>query len=250
MFENKTVFVTGAGGSIGSAICKRIASYKPKLLILFESSEYALYKIDKELSCNKIAVLGNIRDSLRVREFMSGVDFVFHCAAYKHVPLCEGINESEAFNNNVLGTMNLLSAAKEVKSFVLLSTDKAIKPKGIMGETKKSAEEQALRFNRVVVRLGNILESSGSVIPLFREQIDKGGPVTVTDPETTRYFIHMDKAVDFILASSLNDSGVYMVDMGTPKKIIDIALEMIGDKKIDIVFTGLRPGEKLHEDLE
>lgn len=249
MFKDKTVFVTGAGGSIGSALCRKIAADNPKMLILYELNEYALYQIDRELKCNKMAVLGNATDLERTREFMSGVDYVFHTAAYKHVPMCEGINADYAFKNNWLGTVNVLNAAKHVKSVVLLSTDKAIKPICNMGLSKQAAENSTLNHNRVVVRLGNILESSGSVIPLFREQIAHGGPVTVTHPDVTRYFIKMSDAVDFILGAADNSPGIYMVDMGQPQKINDIALQMIGDKNIQIEYTGLRSGEKLHEDI-
>ncbi len=249
MFKDKTIFVTGAGGSIGSALCRKIATMEPKLLIMFELNEYALYKVDQEVTCNKLAVLGDVKDMSRLQEFMDGVDHIFHCAAYKHVPMCEGINYFESHRNNVLGTVRVMQVGNKCESIVLLSTDKAINPAGAMGRQKKCAEEHAQEFCRTIVRLGNILESSGSVIPKFRDQIAAGGPVTVTHPDTTRYFIPMDKAVDFILLAAFKVPDTYMIDMGEPKKILDIAKEMIGDKDIEIVFTGLRPGEKLHEDI-
>lgn len=257
MFQNNTILVTGAGGSIGSALCRQIALMQPKMLIMFELNEYALYKIDQEINCNRLAVLGDVKDRARLAEFIEDVDYVFHCAAYKHVPLCQGINANEAHKNNYVGTVNVMDLAKKAKSVVLLSTDKAINPASVMGETKRMAEGAAIRYGRTVARLGNILKSSGSVIPKFFEQIASGGPVTVTHPDTTRYFIEMSKAVDFLLDCASKESGVYMVDMGEPKKILDVAKEMIADctkrmiggHKIEIVFIGLRPGEKLHEDI-
>lgn len=250
MFRDTTILVTGAGGSIGSALCKKIAESNPKKLILFEMNEYALYKIDQELNCNRLAVLGDVKDRGRLDEFMDGVDYVFHCAAYKHVPMCEAHNANEAHKNNYIGTINVMESAKKARSVVLLSTDKAIKSASVMGDTKHMAERAARRYWRTVARLGNILESSGSVIPKFREQIAAGGPVTVTHPETTRYFIRMDDAVDFLLRCSMHPADTYMVQMGEPRKILDIAKEMIGDRDISIEFIGLRPGEKLHEDIE
>lgn len=249
MFRDTTILVTGAGGSIGSALCKYISTLNPKLLILFELNEYALYKIDQDLTCNRLAVLGDVKDKNRIDEFMDGVDIVFHCAAYKHVPMCQGINANEAYKNNYIGTINVLESGKKAKSIVLLSTDKAIKPESVMGETKRMAEQAARRYGRTVARLGNILESSGSVVPKFREQIVAGGPVTVTHPETTRYFIPMGGAVEFLLRCSGNVPDTYMIDMGEPRNILDLAKEMIGDKDIAIEFIGLRPGEKLHEDI-
>src|SRR3990167_1182694 len=203
MFKDKAILVTGAGGSIGSALCRKISLQNPKQLILFELNEYALYLIDQDLNCERLAVLGNVLDLDRLKEFSKDVDFVFHCAAYKHVPMCEGINKEYAYRNNCIGTENVMLAFKAAKNIVLLSTDKAIKPISTMGFTKEESERIAIRYGRTVVRLGNILESSGSVIPKFRNQISNGGPVTVTDPETTRYFILMSEAVDFLI-SSLN----------------------------------------------
>ena len=241
------IMITGAGGSIGSALAKKLAPDND--LVLYDNSEYALYKIDQELEGKHEAVLGDVKDELRLSRFMHGVDVVYHCAAYKHVPLLEGHNAEEAWRNNSYGTMIALEAARNVDKFILLSTDKAINPVCQMGKSKLSAEDLTLRDGRTVAQLGNILESSGSVIPKFREQIEKGGPVTVTDPEVTRYFIDMDTATDFLIDCSKRNPGRYMIDMGYPVKILDIAKEMIGDKDIEIVFTGLRPGEKLHEEL-
>lgn len=249
MFRDTTILVTGAGGSIGSALCREIASMQPKMLVMYEQSEYALYKVDQDIHCNKLAVLGDVRDIPRMTEFMGGVDHVFHCAAYKHVPMCEGINSRVAYDNNYHGTLNSLLAARGAESFVLLSTDKAINPISAMGRSKADAERAAISHGRTVVRLGNILESSGSVIPKFREQIAAGGPVTVTHPDTTRYFIPMDKAVKFIIEAAFREPATYMIDMGAPRKILDIAREMIGDMDIAIEFIGLRAGEKLHEDI-
>lgn len=246
------VMITGAGGSIGSALCKSLCSPQ-RQLVLYEQSELALYTISEELQGMPIiSVLGDIKNTARIADFMRGCDTVFHCAAYKHVPLLEGINASEAFTNNIEGTRSVLTAAAAmgVESLVLLSTDKAINPAGVMGRSKRAAEELALQYGRVVAQLGNILESSGSVVPKFRRQIAEGGPVTVTHPEATRYFVTMDEAVRFLRACAVSASGRYLIDMGEPRRIVDLAREMIGDKPIDIVFTGLRPGEKLHEELE
>lgn len=241
------VMVTGAGGSIGSAICRSIDKLNPELLIMYEISEYALYKIDQELTCNRIAVLGDVKDKKRLSEFTKDVDIIYHTAAYKHVPMLEGVNAEEGIRNNVEGTRAVMECA--AGTVVLLSTDKAIKPLSVMGKSKYEAERIALSYNQRVVRLGNILESSGSVIPKFREQIASGGPVTVTHPEVTRYFIPMEKAVEFILSVADKEPGIHMIPMGEPIKILDIAKSMIGDKDIEIQFIGLRPGEKLHEDL-
>ncbi len=249
MFRDTTILVTGAGGSIGSALCRKLATMGLKQLIMFEMSEFALYRIDQDVKCNKLAVLGDVKDKGRLDEFMEGVDYIFHCAAYKHVPMCQGINANEAHKNNYLGTLNVLEAGKKAKNIVLLSTDKAINPACVMGETKRMAEQAAIRYGRTVVRLGNILESSGSVIPKFREQIAAGGPVTVTHPEATRYFIPMELAVKFIADTAVAVPDVYTVEMGNPVSILAIAREMIGDKKIPIEFIGLRDGEKMHEEI-
>jgi FlaA1/EpsC-like NDP-sugar epimerase len=241
------ILVTGAGGSIGSALCRRLQEHE---LVLYEQSEYALYALTEEIKGKHTAVLGDVKDEERLRSFMGGVDVVYHCAAYKHVPLLEGHNASQAFRNNVDGTRAALEAAKSVSAFVLLSTDKAINPLGAMGRSKRTAELLTRQYGRTVARLGNILESSGSVVPKFRRQIAAGGPVTVTHPEATRYFITMDRAVEFLVSCSRREPGSYQVEMGRPVRIVDLAREMIGDRNIRIEFTGLRAGEKLHEELE
>lgn len=248
MIEGKTVLVTGAGGSIGSALCKRIAGMSPRLLVLFELNEYALYRIDQDIDCARVAALGDVKDGQRLAE-MPRPDVVFHCAAYKHVPMLEGINSVEAHRNNVYGTMSVMQAFRGAEKIVLLSTDKAVNPAGVMGRTKLAAEGFARQYGRSVARLGNILESSGSVVPKFREQIAAGGPVTVTDARATRYFLSMDRAVDFLLGVAKATPGTYTADMGEPRLILDVAREMIGSRKIKIEFVGLRPGEKLHEEL-
>lgn len=246
MLEGKKVLVTGAGGSIGSALCR---SLRARELVLYEHSEFALYQINEALACKRLAVLGDVKDEKRLRSFMDGVDVVFHCAAYKHVPLLEAHNESQALRNNVDGTRAVMEASVGVPSVVLLSTDKAINPAGVMGRSKRTAELIARRYGRTVARLGNVLESSGSVIPKFRSQIEAGGPVTVTHPDATRYFIPMENAVEFLVDCAGRQPGTYMVDMGEPVNIFDLARQMIAGRDIRIEITGLRPGEKLHEDL-
>lgn len=245
----KTVLVTGAGGSIGSAICRRLDAMNPGLLVLFELNEYALYSIDQKLSCERIVALGDVKDARRLLQ-MPQADFVFHCAAYKHVPLLESINAEEGYRNNVLGTECVMQTTRSAQSVVLLSTDKAVNPASVMGRSKLQAESLARHYGRTVGRLGNILESSGSVIPKFREQIAAGGPVTVTHPEATRYFMAMDKAVDFLIGLADREPDTYTASMGAPVNIMSLAQTMIGDKDIRIDVIGLRPGEKLHEELE
>lgn len=249
MLKGKTVLVTGAGGSIGSALCHRIAAMNPKLLVLFELGEYALYRIDQELTCERLAVLGDAKDARRLAQ-MPKPDVVFHTAAYKHVPMLEGINAEEGFNNNVFGTQSVMQAFQDADRIVLLSTDKAVNPISVLGRSKKAAESCARGYGRTIARLGNILESSGSVIPKFREQIAAGGPVTVTHPDATRYFIHMDSAVDFLLDCALREPGTYLAPMGQPWRIVDVARQLIAGRDIKIEFIGLRPGEKLHEELQ
>lgn len=241
------VLVTGAGGSIGAALCRAIEAEE---LVLFEQNEYALYQIDESLTCKRVAVLGDVRDAERVTEFMRGVDTVFHCAAYKHVPLLQGVNAYEAIKTNVGGTRAVMEAARHCRAAVLLSTDKAVNPASVMGRSKLEAEHVARAHGRTVARLGNVLESSGSVVPKFRAQIAAGGPVTVTHPQATRYFISMDTAVAFLLDCAHRAPGTYQADMGEAVNIFDLARQMIGDKDVMIEFIGLRPGEKLHEELE
>ncbi len=266
----KTVLVTGAGGSIGSEICYQVASYRPSRMVLLDASEISGYQVDQELKTRypDIAihtVVGNMLDigfmDLLFRKFQP--DYVYHAAAYKHVHIMEW-NPLACLKNNVLGTAALaaLSERNGVKQFVMISTDKAVKPRGIMGISKRLAERVVLErypsgtlFN--IVRFGNVLGSSGSVIPLFQKQIREGGPITVTSPETRRYFMSIPEAVQLVLqASTLNESqAIFMLEMGEPVKIVDLAknlIELSGfrvGEDIEIVFTGLRQGEKIEEVL-
>lgn len=278
----KHVMVTGAGGSIGSELCRQIIRLKPATLVLFELSEYSLYLIEKELreigrrvnsECKIMPLLGSVHHRERVQEILEtfNVETLYHAAAYKHVPLVE-LNILEGVHNNVIGTMNLANAAAaaKVKCFVLISTDKAVSPTNVMGATKRFAELilQALQDDHsetcfCMVRFGNVLESSGSVVPLFREQIRSGGPVTVTHREIIRYFMTIPEAAQLVIqtASMARGGDVFVLDMGKPVKILDLAQRMIhlmglsvrddanpeGD--IEVEFTGLRPAEKLYEEL-
>ncbi len=276
---NKVVIVTGAGGSIGSELCRQIAFLKPKTLILYEMSELALYTIERELSdistyaMKVYPILGNINNKNRLisvfRHF--GVDTIYHAAAYKHVPMVE-FNNTEGVNNNVFGTLDCAQAAIDegVETFVLISTDKAVRPTNTMGATKRSAELilQALAVKQsdtkfTMVRFGNVLESSGSVIPLFKKQIKEGGPVTVTDINIIRYFMTTSEAVELVIQAGAMGTGgdVFVLDMGSPVRIADLAKKMIRlsglevkdesnpDGDIEVKYTGLRPGEKLYEEL-
>jgi FlaA1/EpsC-like NDP-sugar epimerase len=271
LLSNQVIMVTGAGGSIGSELCRQIAAYQPAMLVLFEMNEYAMYKVDEDLreafpDVPVASVVGDIKNARRVTQVIHQYSpaLVFHAAAYKHVPLMEEANAWEAVQNNVLGTLVVARAAIEygVKKFVFVSTDKAVNPTNVMGATKRLAEMvcQALqagsntRFE--MVRFGNVLGSAGSVIPKFQEQIDKGGPVTVTHPEMVRYFMSIPEAAQLVLqAASMGLGGeVFVMDMGEPVKIIDLARDMIrlselSESEIRIVYTGLRPGEKLFEEL-
>ncbi len=274
--------VTGAGGSIGSELCRQIARLKPRRLVLFEMSELALYQIDRELRAimerehldfDLTSLLGNAHHKYRVREVIQsfGVQTVYHAAAYKHVPIVEE-NVIEGIHNNVISTWYTAEAALEcgVETFVLISTDKAVNPTNVMGATKRLAEivlqglhERGSRTRFCMVRFGNVLESSGSVVPLFREQIRRGGPVTVTHPDVIRYFMTIPEASQLVLqAGAMAEGGdVFVLDMGKPIRIADLARRMIllagysvrdeenpeGD--IEIRYTGLRPAEKLFEEL-
>jgi len=269
--KNQVFFVTGAAGSIGSELCRQILFFKPKILICFDISEHSLYELEQELLFKKfstklIYLVGDVKNLDRVNKIISlyKPDVVFHAAAYKHVPLMEHSNVSEAFENNVMGTYNLVKACKKnnINKFILVSTDKAVNPTNIMGSTKRLAEmvcqgfQNKLKTNFVIVRFGNVLGSSGSVIPKFQEQLRKGGPLTVTHPKITRYFMSIPEAAQLVIQASFMGRGgeIFVLDMGQPIKILDLAKNIIhlsGLKKNDvkIKFTGLRPGEKLYEEL-
>ncbi|MBN1140284.1 MAG: polysaccharide biosynthesis protein [Deltaproteobacteria bacterium] len=267
----KRILVTGAGGSIGSEICRQVAKFSPGSLILFENAETPLFFITRQLKeqypeLTLFPSLSDIRDRSRVEDVFGTFrpEVVFHAAAYKHVPMSEQ-NSIETIKNNVLGTRILADAAHAagVGHFVMISTDKAVNPTGIMGASKRAAEiyiQSLARFSNthmVTVRFGNVLESNGSVIPIFREQIKKGGPVTVTHPEVTRFFMTIPEAAQLVLqAGSMGKGGeIFLLDMGESIKIIHLAKELIRlsglrpYEDIDIVFSGLRPGEKLYEEL-
>jgi FlaA1/EpsC-like NDP-sugar epimerase len=271
LIANQTILVSGAGGSIGSELCRQIAKFKPVCIVCFDISEYALYKLEQEFSNQKLLVkfiflLGDVKHSSRLDKIFKEYQpkLVFHAAAYKHVPLTEVGNVSEAFDNNVLGTYLLAKASKKAKveKFILISTDKAVNPANVMGATKRLAEMicQGLQENKgtqfVVVRFGNVLGSSGSVIPKFREQINAGGPLTVTHPDITRYFMSIPEASQLVMQASLLGKGreIFVLDMGQPVRILDLARDMIklsgiSEDEIKIVFSGLRVGEKLYEEL-
>ncbi|MFO0708111.1 MAG: nucleoside-diphosphate sugar epimerase/dehydratase [Nitrospira sp.] len=271
LIEGKTVLVTGAGGSIGSELCRQIASYQPESLVLFERYENSLHTLLLELratypTVGVLPMVGDVTVPERVAEVFrqTGPDLVFHAAAHKHVPLME-LNPKEAVRNNVIGTRVVAEAALEagVDRFVLISTDKAVNPTSVMGTTKRIAEQVIQGFNHrgktkfTVVRFGNVLGSNGSVVPLFTEQIRKGGPITVTDPEIKRFFMTIPEAVQLVLQASVIGQGgdVFVLDMGEQIRIVDLARNMIvlsglvPGKDVDITFTGLRPGEKLYEEL-
>jgi FlaA1/EpsC-like NDP-sugar epimerase len=275
----RTVLVTGAGGSIGSELCRQILAHKPVRLVLVEHSEYNLYTIEQELAalCRSkyavelVVILASVTDRQRIDAIFQSYspDTVYHAAAYKHVPLVEA-NPGEGVRNNVFGTLTVAELAEQygVQDFVLISTDKAVRPPNIMGASKRLAEmvlqlmaqKSATRFS--MVRFGNVLGSSGSVVPLFRKQIAAGGPVTVTHPEVTRYFMTIPEAAQLVIqAGSMATSGdVFVLDMGEPVKIVDLARRMIElsglqvksgpeDEGVEIKITGLRPAEKLYEEL-
>ena len=269
--RGRSILVTGAGGSIGSELCRQIARFEPAQLVLYEHNEFALYRMEQEfaeqypgieLNC----VIGDVKNAARVAEALTAYrpQLVFHAAAYKHVPMMEEGNAWEAIQNNVLGTWRVAEAAiaHGVEKFVLVSTDKAVNPSNVMGASKRLAEivcqglqaASATRF--VVVRFGNVLGSAGSVVPKFREQIARGGPITVTHPEITRYFMSISEAAQLVLQAGFMGTGgeIFVLNMGEPVKIVDLARELIrlsgyAEADIDIQFTGLRPGEKLYEEL-
>jgi FlaA1/EpsC-like NDP-sugar epimerase len=271
LLEGQAVLVSGAGGSIGNELCLQIIKFKPSQLICLDISEYALYKLEQflgnlEFPVQLVYVVGDVKNASRLDKILAKYEpkVVFHAAAYKHVPLMETVNVSEAFNNNVMGTYIFAKACKKAKvdKFILISTDKAVNPTNVMGATKRLAEmicqsfqsELGTRF--VVVRFGNVLGSSGSVIPKFRQQIKAGGPITVTHPEITRYFMSIPEAAQLVMQAGLMGKGgeIFVLDMGQPIKIIDLAKEMIklsgyNEDEIQIEFSGLRAGEKLYEEL-
>jgi FlaA1/EpsC-like NDP-sugar epimerase len=270
--RGRTVMVTGAGGSIGSELCRQILAFAPDALLLVERSEPHLFAIEQELrnmidGAPVVPLIGDISRIERMREIMDRhrPDVIFHAAAHKHVPMMEGQPE-EAIRNNILGTALLADIAVEygVERFVLISTDKAVNPTSVMGATKRFAEiylqslsTKSSRTKFMAVRFGNVLGSSGSVVPTFTRQIAAGGPVTVTHPDITRFFMTIPEAATLVLQSSVLGSGgeIFVLDMGKPLKIVDLAKQMIAlsglrpNDDIEIVFSGLRPGEKLHEEL-
>ncbi|OHD93919.1 MAG: hypothetical protein A2019_09560 [Sulfurimonas sp. GWF2_37_8] len=261
--KDKTILISGAGGSIGSEICRQCEKFGAKKLIMLDHSEYNLYAISEEIKkIPTVLVMQNIVDKELLEQTFKTHDpeIVIHAAAYKHVPLVEA-NISEAILNNVVGTQNIidLSIQYKVKKFVMISTDKAVRPTNVMGATKRICELYAQNSNGfgtdiVAVRFGNVLGSSGSVIPKFKAQIEKGENITVTHPDITRYFMLIPEACELVLqAASIGSGGeIFILDMGEPIKIVDLAQKMIelsGKKNIQIKFTGLRPGEKLYEEL-
>ncbi|MBS1859322.1 MAG: polysaccharide biosynthesis protein, partial [Acidobacteria bacterium] len=268
--NNRVVLVTGAAGSIGSELCRQIAGFQPRAIVGFEIGESALFELDLEMRRTHPGVafhpeIGSIQNPRRLAEIFAryAPSVVYHAAAYKHVPMMEA-HVFEAVENNVFGTYNVAMAAAthHVADFIMISSDKAVRPSSIMGATKRVAEllmlaleDQGTRY--IAVRFGNVLGSSGSVVPLFKRQIAAGGPLTVTHPEMRRYFMTISEAVQLVLQASTVGTGgdIFVLDMGEPVKIVDLARNLIllsglvPDKDIAIEFTGVRPGEKLHEDL-
>jgi len=269
--DGKTVLVSGAGGSIGSELCRQIARFAPARIVLFDNSELALYAIEQEFRDRLprvpvTAVIGDAKDARRVQEVFAryAPKIVFHAAAYKHVPLMEDDNAFQAVANNVLSTLTVGRAARNARSekVVLISTDKAVNPTNVMGASKRLAELacQALQDGAatqfVIVRFGNVLGSTGSVVPRFRAQIAAGGPVTVTHPDIQRYFMSIPEAAQLVLQAATMGKGgeIFVLDMGEPVKIVDLARQMIrlsgfAEEDVRIEYTGLRPGEKLYEEL-
>lgn len=269
--QNKVVLVTGGGGSIGSELCRQIAQHQPKQLIILDIYENNVYEIQNELvtkypSLDLVVLIASVRNTLRIEEIFKQYrpQIVYHAAAHKHVPLMED-SPNEAIKNNVFGTLKTAIAADKagVQKFVLISTDKAVNPTNIMGASKRICEMIVQNLNRkskteyVAVRFGNVLGSNGSVVPLFKKQIEKGGPVTVTHPDIIRYFMTIPEAVSLVLQAGAYAKGgeIFVLDMGEPMKVLDLAKNMIKlsgykvDEEIKIVFTGLRPGEKMYEEL-
>ena len=272
LFAGTCVLVTGAGGSIGSELCRQIARFGVARLVCVDVSEFAIYQLEQELreahpQMQGMYYTANVREVERLHAIarLHRPTVVFHAAAYKHVPLMESLNEIEALRTNVLGTMNVarVAAAIGAARFVLISTDKAVNPTNVMGASKRLAERvmQAVASEHpetrfVAVRFGNVLGSSGSVVPLFTEQIARGGPLTVTHPDIVRYFMTIPEAAQLVLQAGLmGQSGqIFVLDMGEPVKIVELARILVRlsgktEQEIPIVFTGLRPGEKLYEEL-
>ncbi len=265
------MLITGSGGSIGSELCRQVARFNPGMLVMFEQNEFALYNIEEEfsrrfpnipISC----VVGDVKDGQRVEEVFERYrpNVVFHAAAYKHVPMMEKENAWEAVRNNALGTLVLMEsiARYPVNKLVFISTDKAVNPTSVMGATKRLSEMLLQRWNlrvdthTVIVRFGNVLGSTGSVIPKFKRQIASGGPVTITHPDMRRYFMSVSEATQLVLQAALMGEGgeIFVLDMGKPVKIVDLAKDLIRlsgktEADIKIEFSGLRPGEKLFEEL-
>ena len=269
--SGKVVLVTGGGGSIGSELCRQVASHNPKQLIIFDIYENNAYDIQLELKekypdLDLVVLIGSVRNTHRIETVFEKYrpDIVYHAAAHKHVPLMED-SPNEAIKNNVFGTYKTAKAADKygTKRFVLISTDKAVNPTNIMGASKRMCEMVVQMMNArsktdfVAVRFGNVLGSNGSVIPLFKKQIEQGGPVTVTHPDIIRYFMTIPEAVSLVLQAGAYAKGgeIFVLDMGEPMKILDLAKNLIRlsgyepDVDIPIIFTGLRPGEKLYEEL-
>lgn len=269
--SGRVIMVTGGGGSIGSELCRQIAKHSPKQLIIFDIYENNAYDIQQELlreqpKLDLVVLIGSVRDENRINSIFEQYrpEIIYHAAAHKHVPLMEG-SPNEAIKNNVLGTYNMVRMADKwnAKRFVQISTDKAVNPTNIMGASKRICEMIIQTYNKesnteyVAVRFGNVLGSNGSVIPLFKKQIAEGGPVTVTHPEIIRYFMTIPEAVSLVLQAGAYAKGgeIFVLDMGEPVKILDLARNMIRlsgykvDQDIKIEFTGLRPGEKLYEEL-
>lgn len=272
MLRGRTVLVTGAGGSIGSELCRQLSRFDPGALVLFEHNEYALYTLEQWFAVNRpevrvVPLAGDVKDAARVHEVFQAhrPEVIFHAAAYKHVPLMEVGNAWQAVRNNVLGTLCIAECARDfgAERFVLISTDKAVNPTNVMGATKRLAEMicQTLQASGgstqfEIVRFGNVLGSAGSVIPKFQAQIAKGGPLTVTHPDITRYFMSIPEAAQLVLQAAAMGTGgeIFVLDMGEPVRIVDLARNMIrlsgySESDIRIEFTGLRPGEKLYEEL-
>ncbi len=270
LIKNKVILISGAGGSIGSELCRQIEKFNPKTLICLDISEAALYRLEQEFLNLKfkknIYVVADVKNKERLKDIFHKFtpDIVFHAAAYKHVPLMENHNVSEALINNAIGTYHLANTAKDfrVRKFILISTDKAVNPTNVMGASKHLSEiicrglQLKSKTDFIITRFGNVLGSSGSVIPKFREQIALGGPITVTHPQMTRYFMSIPESAQLVLQATLIGKAgeIFVLDMGEPVKIVDLAKDMIklsgfDEEEIEIKFTGLRAGEKLYEEL-